>query len=198
MSTSADDPWDWSIDQVIACLTAPTGHLRTNYARYRETGLVAETIRENDVFGEVLLTEITDSVLKDDFGIGSIGQRSQIKRIIEDLQDRSAKFKQWHQRKTLRAQALASRPDTPSVLHWALPALESGRQSLDPVTQSLNVTPSKEPEFRNNLHPDPLLDNNLHTIADKANAEGSSKPEEAIRIRSGEVVEIDRTGSTLR
>lgn len=74
-----DDPYDWTIDQVIASV-AP------------EDPPLAESLRSNEVDGEVLLTVCTYERLKDDIGILPLGKRSKIMRVIEGLRKRSEKY----------------------------------------------------------------------------------------------------------
>lgn len=73
------DPYDWSIDEVIAEVAAGDKTLATS-------------LRINEVDGEVLLTACTYERLKDDIGIVSLGKRSKVMRVIERLKKKSKKY----------------------------------------------------------------------------------------------------------
>lgn len=73
------DPYDWSVDRVIAEVAAGDKTLATS-------------LRINEVDGEVLLTACTYERLKDDIGIISLGKRSKMVRAIEGLKKKSKKY----------------------------------------------------------------------------------------------------------
>jgi SNF2 family DNA or RNA helicase len=94
-NTITDDPWDWSVDQVVGELcrvgsnrpswSSPTDHLP-------DPVVLEQELRDNDVTGEVVLTGVTNDVLRNDLNIKSMGQRHAIQKGIHHLRLRSQKF----------------------------------------------------------------------------------------------------------
>lgn len=76
------DPYDWSIDRVVAEVAQDDSRL-------------AESLRVNEVDGEVLLTVCTYERLKDDIGIIPLGKRSKIMRTIQELRKGSNRYKDY-------------------------------------------------------------------------------------------------------
>ncbi|KAF2404373.1 hypothetical protein EJ06DRAFT_546279 [Trichodelitschia bisporula] len=89
-----DDPFDWSVDQVIAvvCHSRTLWTQHRPYARLPDPDHLAQLLQDNDVDGAALLSAINPAVLKEDFGIKSLGQRDAIIWGIERLRHRSAKY----------------------------------------------------------------------------------------------------------
>ena len=78
METTDDkDPQTWSVDDVIqwSRKTFPFGDV------------LAQSLQENDVDGDILLNHIADTNLKTDLNIKSLGQRVKIMEKIRDLHD---------------------------------------------------------------------------------------------------------------
>ena len=93
-AVSAVDPYDWSIDEVIHAFCSSNGLLIRRHKTY-DLDKIARDLRDNDVNGEVLLSELpTGTCLKDDFGIRSIGQLKAFKEEIVQLRSRSQKWQQ--------------------------------------------------------------------------------------------------------
>lgn len=103
---SAQDPWDWTVEQVVSALTDHHSQLRRNNAQLSlpDASLLAQVLRENDVTGLALLTEVTTHCLRDELGIKSLGHRAAINHLIRQLQDISSKF----QEQTARSARLSS------------------------------------------------------------------------------------------
>lgn len=108
------DPYDWTIDEVIAEVTAGDKTLATS-------------LRTNEVDGEVLLTACTYERLKDDIGIISLGKRSKVMRAIEGLKRRSKKYMDYIQD---LASNTALPDDAGSVLEEHSPPPSGGIRSL--------------------------------------------------------------------
>jgi len=88
------DPWDWSIDDVVEALCKSRA-LWEGYARdlkLPDATIFEQSIRENDINGSTLLRGLDKAVLKDELGIKSIGQRDAILYAIENLQGQSLKY----------------------------------------------------------------------------------------------------------
>ncbi|KLJ12965.1 hypothetical protein EMPG_12064 [Blastomyces silverae] len=121
-----DDPFDWSIDQVVAnlCLSSAPW-TRSSLPRLDLTTLET-ALRENDVTGEILLTEINRATLAQDLGLKSLGQRATIFRAVEYLQNLSRKYAEYSQSHKVdhthpvttpqTAPRLSLLPETPSAL----------------------------------------------------------------------------------
>ena len=76
-TTDYKDPQTWSVDDVIqwSRKTFPFGDV------------LAQSLLENDVDGDILLNHIDDTSLKTDLNIKSLGQRVKIIKRIRDLRD---------------------------------------------------------------------------------------------------------------
>jgi len=93
-SAQLQDPWDWTVDQVIFTLTNNDSSL------LRDNGTLslpdekqfADALRDNDVTGLALLTEVQAQSLRDDLKIKSMGHRASINLLVRKLQDVSTKY----------------------------------------------------------------------------------------------------------
>lgn len=108
------DPYDWSVDEVIAEVASGDKTFATS-------------LRINEVDGEVLLTACTYERLKDDIGIISLGKRSKVMRAIEGLKRKSKKYMDYIQD---LASNTALPDDAGSVLEYSPPP-PGGIRSLD-------------------------------------------------------------------
>jgi len=77
METADKDPQTWSVDDVIqwSLSTFPFGQV------------LAQSLQDNDVDGDILLNYINDNNLKTDLSIKSLGQRVKIMEKIRELRD---------------------------------------------------------------------------------------------------------------
>ena len=103
---SIQDPWDWTVDQVVFTLTdheSPLLRLNSQLT-LPDANHLAEVLRENDVTGLALLTEVTTHCLRDELGIKSLGHRASINHLIRQLQQISSKY----QGQTQRSASLSS------------------------------------------------------------------------------------------
>ena len=98
--SSIQDPWDWTVDQVVSILTDHESPLlRTNsQLNLPDASYFAKVLRENDVTGLALLTEVTTHCLRDELGIKSLGHRASISHLIRQLQHTSLKYQEQTQR----------------------------------------------------------------------------------------------------
>ncbi|KAG5293385.1 SNF2 family helicase/ATPase [Histoplasma capsulatum G186AR] len=92
-----DDPFEWSIDQVIAHLCHSSAPWARSSLPRPDSTTLETSLRENDVTGEILLTEINKVTLAQDLGLKSLGQRATIFRAVEELQKRSRKYAEYIQ-----------------------------------------------------------------------------------------------------
>ena len=73
--------------------------LRTNeQLSLPDASNLAKVLRENDVTGLALLTEVNTHCLRDELGIKSLGHRAAINHLIRQLQDTSSKYQEQTQR----------------------------------------------------------------------------------------------------
>ena len=94
---NAQDPWDWSIDQVIEALCDPKAHFRShgNPEILPDSGVLEHKLREQCVDGSILLTNVDPISLKEDFAISALGQRGVIVREVHRLQRESRKYYEY-------------------------------------------------------------------------------------------------------
>ena len=118
------DPWDWTVDQVVSTLTDQESPLlRTNSQLTLPDAIyLAKVLRENDVTGLALLTEVTTHCLRDELGIKSLGYRASINHLIRELQHMSLKYQEQTQRSArLSSVGFGSQIGTP---HLSTPSYE--------------------------------------------------------------------------
>ena len=96
-SSPTQDPWDWSIDQVIVALTDPGSSLLTSNPALSlpDASDFADILRKDGTNGLALLCEMKENSLRDELGIKSRGHRASINHLIRILQDRSAQYQQY-------------------------------------------------------------------------------------------------------
>lgn len=105
-----DDPWDWDNARVIQELS--TQH-RTWVPRSStgapESEQFAERLRHHEIDGPCLLTDITDSELKEELGLVKLAHRSYIRYAIAELRLKSVKYTEYivrHQTLNVNVSAL--------------------------------------------------------------------------------------------
>ncbi|KAI9807342.1 MAG: hypothetical protein M1833_000085 [Piccolia ochrophora] len=130
-----EDPWHWTVDQVIEVLsnrhTSWYGS-RTGDAR-PGSGFLATSLREHSINGCVLLADIDDAAIQE-MGIKPLGHRLTLRRAIRTLQDRSPTF----QSMILKTAAQTPLPDAGAVLTPA-------RTMRSPVALEQNHTAGPAP-----------------------------------------------------
>lgn len=93
-----DDPWFWGVDRVVATLCNPNGRFLTRFLRdidpitIPDLNQLERELRKHKISGLVMLTELTQPVLRDEFGISAMGQRTVIIHMIMDLRRQSDKY----------------------------------------------------------------------------------------------------------
>lgn len=93
-----DDPWFWGVDRVVATLCNPNGRFLTRFLRdidpitIPDLNQLERELRKHKISGLVMLTELTQPVLRDEFGIAAMGQRTVIIHMIMDLRRQSDKY----------------------------------------------------------------------------------------------------------
>ncbi len=89
-----NDPWDWSVDQVVYALTDAGSPLMDSNRTLSlpDASLLATVLREQDVNGLALLTLVKDKILREEWGIKSMSHRASILHLARVLQDQSQKY----------------------------------------------------------------------------------------------------------
>ena len=133
LSRLASDPWYWIVDQVIFALTNPDSPLLSDNIHQSRPDLAvfAAHLKEYDVTGLALLTELSGDCLRDELGVKSLGQRATLCHLIRQLQDTSFEF----QRQTRRH---------PQLWSGSLNVLEEGPAVQEAVRPNPNRSRSSE------------------------------------------------------
>ena len=79
METADKDPHKWSVDEVI----------QWSRSTFKFGDRLAQSLQDNDVDGDILLSHITDENLKTDLNVNSLGQRVKIMGQIWELRNLS-------------------------------------------------------------------------------------------------------------
>ena len=126
---SATDPWIWTVEQVVSALTDPHGPLllANTQLSLPDPTILAATLRNHDVTGLAVLTEVNSACMRDELGIKSLGQRAALGLLIKQLQDSSVEM----QRQRQRSARLWSGSCT--VLEEGPTGQETVRLNLDPL-----------------------------------------------------------------
>ncbi|KAF7879620.1 hypothetical protein EAF04_000815 [Stromatinia cepivora] len=157
-----DDPWGWSIDRIVQefCTDQRSWELRAASSRLPDPVYLEKVFRENEITGDILLLEIDDQTLREDLQISKLGWRSFIRYGIEQLRERSAKYKDWYAKERVLANSalipekygnslpsVSSHPDfnftINSTVPIHMPAGVSGIQNI-PGLQPLRLITEKE------------------------------------------------------
>ncbi|KAF7949283.1 hypothetical protein EAE96_008448 [Botrytis aclada] len=103
-----DDPWSWSTDRIVQefCTDQRSWQLRAASTRIPDPVFLEKVFRENEITGDILLIEIDDKSLREDLQITKLVWRSFIRYGIEQLRERSSKYKVWLDKE--RASALVA------------------------------------------------------------------------------------------
>ncbi|RDL40634.1 uncharacterized protein BP5553_00613 [Venustampulla echinocandica] len=88
-----DDPWDWSIDRVVQelCTDNRTWQPRAAPTSRPDPTLLEKALREQEVTGPILLVEVDEMVMRNDFGI-VLGRRPFLRNAIVELRRRSVQY----------------------------------------------------------------------------------------------------------
>lgn len=161
-----DDPFDWTVDQVVTylCHDSFETWARSGAAPPRPDPKHLEgMLRENDVTGEILLTEVDKSTLVQDLKIKSLGQRATILKAVKYLQRFSEKYReQFGSIPALGPSSVftPSIPDTQRSLSGNLqpnvsspaPSQDLTTQVVPPLQTPTRSQPRHEPRSRQKEH----------------------------------------------
>ncbi|KAI9645832.1 hypothetical protein NHQ30_005267 [Ciborinia camelliae] len=118
-----DDPWGWSIDRVVQefCTDKRSWELRAASSRIPNPVYLETIIRDNEITGDVLLLDLDEKTMREDLQISKLGWRSFIRYGIEQLRQRSPKYKDWY----TKERVLASSAPVPEQYNNSLPSVSS-------------------------------------------------------------------------
>lgn len=152
-----DDPWGWSIDRVVQefCTENRSWELRAAATPLPDPVYLENAFRENEITGDVLLIEVDDKALREDLQITKLGWRSTIRYGIDQLRERSPRYKEWFTKESALGSSVvipeqysnslpsvSSRPDFNFMINSTvpihMPATTSGIQNL-PSLQPLRL-----------------------------------------------------------
>ncbi|KAL8705120.1 MAG: hypothetical protein Q9201_001765 [Fulgogasparrea decipioides] len=91
----SEDPWYWSVDQVVAALcdsNAAFRASRNSEAQIPESAWLEQKLREHCIQGDSLLTALNYATLREDFGIVPLGPRQIIIHEIQRLRWQSRRY----------------------------------------------------------------------------------------------------------
>ncbi|KAI4146788.1 MAG: hypothetical protein LQ341_001986 [Variospora aurantia] len=101
----SNDPWEWTVDEVVAALCDPVLHFRAAKANPQalpDATILEEKLREHYIEGCSLLTDIDHATLKEEFQIAAVGQRGHILREIVRLRWKSDRYSKYIQQRSHR------------------------------------------------------------------------------------------------
>ena len=115
MATNVDgsDPWDWEVDRVVQelCSTNRSWQPRSSSMTISDPASLEKALRQHEVTGSVLLVDVDDGVMKDDFGLRVLGRRAFVRFAITALRLQSAQYQALgYQSQHPRVHAVLPRP----------------------------------------------------------------------------------------
>ena len=89
-----EDPWYWTVDRVIRelCTDDRTWTPQTQTHSKPDPARLERNLREQEVTGSTLLNHVNDELLKSEFEVKILGQRSYLLGAIDELRSKSIKF----------------------------------------------------------------------------------------------------------
>ena len=95
-----DDPWNWSIDRVVQelCTSNRSWQPGLTTTSMPDPELLEKALRENEVSGSVLLIDVDDNVMRQDFGLRVLAQRTFLRDGIAELRLKSAQCQLYMQK----------------------------------------------------------------------------------------------------
>lgn len=131
------DPWDWTVDHVVDALCASRTLWNENRpdSRLPAPARLEQIIRENEINGSTLLTDVTTQLLKDDFGIQPLGQRSALMYAVQRLRMQSLSYTNYTRDVFSQQQHMGAGTSSPTL---------STRNLSTPVTTHLPFSTSTQ------------------------------------------------------
>ena len=106
----AEDPFDWTVEQVVytlCSLDSPILASRAISSLIDRDGF-AKILRDEQIDGEALLTVVTLDSLRNDLGVKALGVRAKLINLIERLQQQSSRYQQKLERNFVSEGRLSS------------------------------------------------------------------------------------------
>ncbi len=155
-----NDPFDWTVDQVVYSLCSPNSPILqwTGGVFIPDPEGFERVLREEQINGETLLTTVTMDILRNDLGIKALGARSKIFNLIGQLQHQSFKYQRTLEKNAVRDSRLSS---VVPMSRYQTPHLTS------PLFTALKLT-YDQPERRVQSGETPLSPSSLLSAADAA------------------------------
>lgn len=134
-----DDPWDWSIDRVVQELCTPnrSWQPRTPSMLIPDPAALERVLRDHEVNGNVLLIDVDDNVMRQDFGLKVLGRRAFIRGAIDEMRVKSAKY-QAHAHTHFNSSLVPSQY-MPSLAAFASPFAQHGYDPAFPFQQPMST-----------------------------------------------------------
>ncbi|KAL8827332.1 MAG: hypothetical protein Q9170_007059 [Blastenia crenularia] len=160
-SSWLEDPWEWTVDQVVTAFCDPTQSFRaTNKPQaLPDAARLEEKLREHCIEGCGLLTDVNHASLREEFSILVLGQRGYLLREIQRLRRASRRYLEYIQNSLPEPSSgcCTTRHDTASVYSRAsLPPKIIPSPSHAPVQSGPHVVGNNEDAFT----PTPSLPHN--------------------------------------
>jgi hypothetical protein len=94
-----DDPWNWSVDRVVQelCTSNRSWQPRSALMSLPNPELLEKALRDNEVTGSVLLIDVDDNVMREDFELKVLGRRAFLRDGIAELRSKSAQYQAYMQ-----------------------------------------------------------------------------------------------------
>ena len=100
---TVQDPWDWTVEDVVTALTSSEGLLRQINPHYSsDSTRLVNFIRDQKIWGSVLLRRVDDGFLEQKMGLAAVGDRVAVLDTVAELQDQSPKFSNYQMKQASR------------------------------------------------------------------------------------------------
>ncbi|KAL8947382.1 MAG: hypothetical protein Q9222_006334 [Ikaeria aurantiellina] len=139
------DPWDWTVDEVVIALCDPSGLFRStkNPQSLPDATLLEQKLREHYIEGCSLLTDIDHASLKEDLGIIPLGQRGHVLREVIRLRSCSGRY-QEHRRHVAPDASYGFASNT-GTTRQAIPIHQWQLGTLQNAAPAQPITPIRSP-----------------------------------------------------
>jgi hypothetical protein len=118
---SAEDPWSWTVNDLVAELCRTQILLKATGCRaeqFPDAATLEDQLRDQEVTGSTFLTALDSNTLRTELGVQNLGQRLALLAVIDLLRGRSVAYKQHAATAGVQALNLEMQPvatDTPSA-----------------------------------------------------------------------------------
>lgn len=187
----------------MATLCNPNGTFLTQFLRgidplsIPDLALLESQLRKHKVSGLVMLSELTHPMLRDEFGIMAMGERSVLMHMIRDLRRRSDKYIEFlklnriYEIRDRRSESMSSSIPSPSRIHFEPPTSENAPtsviplgqtpQSGDPLSTETFSKPDQQPETLNQISTS-LMYGDESTLPDRQTVQPETASDKEIQM----------------